>query len=213
MSFFYQFLEIADGDSKINSRSPQSLLSDSIRAYMTTLQATPTEDVIRLFFRSQVENLDRLLDLVFSSFRAATTGQGGDLSDWTIEVNTIFLVGSPSCTIMNKSDSQRALRESARLREDEQAIYEIDREHPAVELWTSQDSFLTAMEYLFTATESLIQDRTRDLGSVIDERPTEGGDDRLHHEQVKQERLKDQMTYIGASLCSNMEDRVRFAST
>lgn len=69
------------------------------------------------------------------------------------------------------------------------------------------------MEYLFSATEQLIQDRTRDLGSVIDERPIEGGDDRLHREQVKQERLKDQMTYIGASLCSNMEDRVRFAST
>jgi nuclear pore complex protein Nup133 len=69
------------------------------------------------------------------------------------------------------------------------------------------------MEYLFFATEQLIQDRTRDLGSVIDERPTEGGDDRLHREQVKQERLKDQMTYIGASLCINMEDRVRFAST
>jgi nuclear pore complex protein Nup133 len=64
------------------------------------------------------------------------------------------------------------------------------------------------MEYLFSATEQLIQDRTRDLGSVIDERPTEGGDDRLHREQVKQERLKDQMTYIGASLCINMEDRV-----
>jgi nuclear pore complex protein Nup133 len=69
------------------------------------------------------------------------------------------------------------------------------------------------MEYLFSATEQLIKDRTRDLGSVIDERPTEGGDDRLHREQVKQERLKDQMTYIGASLCINMEDRVRFAST
>ena len=69
------------------------------------------------------------------------------------------------------------------------------------------------MEYLFFATEQLIQDRTRDLGTVIDKRPAEGGHDRLHQEQVKQERLKDQMTYIGASLCINMEDRVRFAST
>jgi nuclear pore complex protein Nup133 len=111
------------------------------------------------------------------------------------------------------ADSQRALRESARLREDEQVLYDIDRERPAVELWTSQDSFLTAMEYLFFATERLIQARTRDLGSVIDERPTEGGDDHLHREQMKQERLKDQMTYLGASLCANMEDRVRYAST
>jgi nuclear pore complex protein Nup133 len=69
------------------------------------------------------------------------------------------------------------------------------------------------MEFLFSSTERLIQERTRDLGSVIDERPIEGRDDRLHREQIKQERLKDQMTYLGASLCSNMEDRVRFAST
>lgn len=69
------------------------------------------------------------------------------------------------------------------------------------------------MEYLFSATEQLVPDRTRDLGSVIDEKATEGGDDRLHREQVKQERLKDQMTNIGASICINMEDRVRFAST
>lgn len=92
-------------------------------------------------------------------------------------------------------------------------MYEIDRERPADELWTSQDSFLQAMEYLFSATERLIQERTRDLGSVIDERPVQGGDDRLLREQMKQERLKDQMTYLGASLCSNMEDRVRYAST
>lgn len=92
-------------------------------------------------------------------------------------------------------------------------MYEIDRERPADELWTSQESFLHAMEYLFSATERLIQERTRDLGSVIDERPVEGGDDRLLREQMKQERLKDQMTYLGASLCSNMEDRVRYAST
>lgn len=69
------------------------------------------------------------------------------------------------------------------------------------------------MEYLFTATERLIQDRTRDLGSVIDERPVADGDERLLREQTKQERLKDQMTYLGASLCSNMEDRVRYASS
>jgi hypothetical protein len=66
---------------------------------MSSLQATPTEDVIRLFFRSQVMNLDKLLDLVFSSFRAATSGQAGDISDWTIEVNTIFLV-SPTLSFI-----------------------------------------------------------------------------------------------------------------
>lgn len=68
------------------------------------------------------------------------------------------------------------------------------------------------MESLYTATEGLIGERTRRLGTVIDERPVSGANDRLYTEQVKQDRLKDQMTYFAASLCSNMEDRVRFAS-
>jgi hypothetical protein len=58
---------------------------------MSSVAPTASEDVIRLFFRSQVNNLDKLLDLVFSTFRAATNGQP-DISDWAIEVNTIFLV-------------------------------------------------------------------------------------------------------------------------
>jgi nuclear pore complex protein Nup133 len=104
------------------------------------------------------------------------------------------------------------LRESARLREDDEGIYQIERKQPAIELWTSQDSLLNNVEALFAATERLIQDRTRELGSVIDERPVEGTDESLYQEQVRQDRLKDQMMYLGASLCSNMEDRVRFAS-
>jgi len=62
---------------------------------MSAVNPLATEDVIRLFFRSQVANLDKLLELVFSTFRAATNGQS-DISDWTIEVNTIFLV---SCNV------------------------------------------------------------------------------------------------------------------
>lgn len=60
---------------------------------MSAVNPLATEDVIRLFFRSQVGNLDKLLDLVFSTYGAATNGQP-DISDWTIEVNTIFLVSS-----------------------------------------------------------------------------------------------------------------------
>lgn len=107
---------------------------------------------------------------------------------------------------------QRVLRESARLREDEHELYDVERARPAIELWTSQDSFLDNIEALYITTERLIQDRTRELGSVIDERPVEGTNERLYLEQVKQERLKDQMTYLSASLCSNMEDRVRSES-
>lgn len=57
---------------------------------MTSLHTTATEDVIRLFFRSRVQDLDKLLELVFASFKASVL-DAGDSSDLTIEVNTIFL--------------------------------------------------------------------------------------------------------------------------
>lgn len=78
---------------------------------MSTVHTMSSEDVIRLFFRtqvrclvclawprlessdrSQVQNLDRLLEVVFSTYQAATVDLGTERSDWTIEVNTIFLV-------------------------------------------------------------------------------------------------------------------------
>jgi hypothetical protein len=33
-----------------------------------------------------------MLDLVYASYRASVDDLSGDISDWTIEVNTIFLV-------------------------------------------------------------------------------------------------------------------------
>ena len=53
------------------------------------------EDVVRLFFRTQVLRLDRLLELVFQTFQAAiqAAGQGADLSEWILEANRIFIVG------------------------------------------------------------------------------------------------------------------------
>lgn len=93
----------------MNSRSSESLLSDSIRAYWTDL-GDESDDVIRLFFRtqvsglhpssmvqnnsdgSQVQGLDQLLDLVYATYQASKPLPPADSTDWTIEVNTIFLV-------------------------------------------------------------------------------------------------------------------------
>jgi nuclear pore complex protein Nup133 len=79
--------------SKLNSRSPQSLLADSIQTLMSQLGDTE-EDFVRAFFRRHVLDLDRLLDTVFATFKAATEGQapGSDVSAWVLEANRIFTV-------------------------------------------------------------------------------------------------------------------------
>lgn len=72
------------------------MLSDSIQLLMNRLGAGAGEDdVVRLFFKTQVLRLDRLLEIVFATFQAAvqSAGQGADLSEWILEANRIFIVG------------------------------------------------------------------------------------------------------------------------
>lgn len=107
--------------------------------------------------------------------------------------------------------SQLVERTAARYREEEVATYEIDREKPAVEVWTAQDSLIDALDFLFSTTERLIKERTRDLGSVIDEQAKEHehSEQNLKKEQHLQAQLKGQMASLAAALCANMEDKCR----
>jgi hypothetical protein len=82
--------------SQMHNRSPQSLLSDSILEYMNQVDRHEEDDLVRHFFRSQVQNLERILDIVFSTFRSSLSSadQRGDLSPWVLEVNRIFIVSA-----------------------------------------------------------------------------------------------------------------------
>ena len=91
-------------------------------------------------------------------------------------------------------------------------MYEIDRQHPTEEPWTAQDPLIDALDFLYATTEQLITDRTRALGSVIDEAPSESNAG-LRAEQSRQAVLKRQMTELAAALCINMEDKCRTVAT
>ena len=61
------------------------------------------------------------------------------------------------------------------------------------------------------ATELLIKERSREYGSVIDEAPSER-DALLRERQNEQGVLKNYLAGLAATLCTNMEDKVRAAS-
>lgn len=166
----------------------------------------------------QLQDLDRILEIVFGKLQAAlsTTGQAADSSDWLFEGNRIFLVSRPGCRndyAELTNAAQNVYRAASKFREEEQGIYEIDRLHPRSEFWTASSVLIDALDYLYTATHQLIQSRTRQLGSVVDRPPSETSDQALRHEQHKQGLLKGQMTLTAAALLTNMEDRIRVAST
>ncbi|ADV23780.1 Hypothetical protein CGB_H0250C [Cryptococcus gattii WM276] len=192
----------------------KSLLSTSIQVYFSSRHrslapsSSPSDeleqDLVRLFFRTEVSNLDKLLAVVFEEFREKQ-GEGvemGGRAGWVGEVNQIFIAVE---------------RAAAQYREEESDLYAIDREKPAIEMWTASDNLIDSLDHLYTLTEVLIKERTRELGSVIDEAPVTGGPtgrietgkEELRKEQVVQAMLKRQMGWLAAALCTNMEDKCR----
>lgn len=97
--------------------------------------------------------------------------------------------------------------------QDEIATYEIDLSHPTIESWTAQDPLVDALDFLYSATERVIADRTRTIGSVVDEAPSETSGRDMRIQQNIQARLKEQMADLAAALCTNMEDKLRTFKT
>ncbi|OWZ65412.1 hypothetical protein AYX14_06233 [Cryptococcus neoformans] len=204
---------LMDQSSGPAASQAKSLLSISIQVYFSSrhLSLAPSSsadererDLVRLFFRTEVSNLDKLLAVVFWEFRDKQEGEVdvGERAGWVGEVNQIFIAVE---------------RAAAQYREEESDLYAIDREKPAIEMWTASDNLIDSLDHLYTLTEALIKERTRELGSVIDETPVAGGPtgrietgkEELRKEQVVQAMLKRQMGWLAAALCTNMEDKCR----
>lgn len=103
-------------------------------------------------------------------------------------------------------------RAAAQYREDHRNTYEIDRLHPLVEQWTAKASLVDALESLYNDTKIAIEGRTRELGSIVDE-ASETSNPSMKKEKALQRHLKDQLAFLAAALCENMEDKLRTRST
>ncbi len=108
---------------------------------------------------------------------------------------------------------QIVFRAASLYAEEEVTTYEIDRSHPTIETWTAQDSLIDALDFLYTITDRLITDRTRTIGSLVDEQPSDTSIRDIQGQQTLQARLKQQMAYLAAALCINMEDKIRTFKT
>lgn len=97
-------------------------------------------------------------------------------------------------------------------RTDESAAYDFKEETPVIEAWTASVGSLDALEYLYQVTETVILERTRTIGSVIDDMSAETRDPQVVKQREEQKLLKDQLADIAANWCTNMEDRVRTQS-
>ena len=77
----------------------------------------------------------------------------------------------------------------------------------------AEDSLIDALESLYTITQRLVAERTRTIGSVVDETPSGSSNRDLYAQQSLQARLKQQVADLAAVLCTNMEDKIRTSKT
>ncbi|ORX35321.1 Non-repetitive/WGA-negative nucleoporin C-terminal-domain-containing protein [Kockovaella imperatae] len=182
----------------IHDRPSQSLLADTIAALMEELGVMGEGDLVRTFFRTQVAHLDRLLEIVLIKLRTALPSLSNreDMTAMVLEANRIIIL---------------VVRVASTFREDQGAAYEVDMDRPEISLWTAKDSLIDGLDFLYTTTEHLIKDRTRTLGSVIDESSSGDRDSENRPQRQRQALLKDQLTQLAAALCAQMEDRLRRA--
>lgn len=95
---------------------------------------------------------------------------------------------------------------------DEMDLYAIDPNRATVDLWTAADPLLNDMDALYDATYKVIQDRTRRIGTIVDEDSgTATGSMAL--KQKEQAELKAQMTTLAEGLCENVADKLHVAET
>ena len=149
--------------------------------------------------------------MVYSTLRTtlSSVSTRNDIADWVVEANRIFIVRRliPYSSVL-LTDLQTVLRAASVYQETVQN-YVVDKLYPEIELWTAQDSLIDALDFLYTATERTVKDRTRDLGSVVDGPSLDVDNPELRRQREVQNMLKTQLGHLAAALCANMEDKIR----
>lgn len=93
---------------------------------------------------------------------------------------------------------------------NEMDLYAIDPNRAAVDLWTASDSLLNDMDALYALTRKVIQDRTRRIGTIVDEE-SDNATGNVALQQKEQAEFKAQMTTLADGLCENVADKLRVA--
>lgn len=156
------------------------------------------EDPLRLFFRTRIRDLGKVLEIVGSHVLEALdrSTDVDERSKWLSEANRIYLV---------------VYKAALRHREEYSTKYGLagaESSHSTYsEPWTTTTLLLSTLQVLVEQTDDIIFRRTREYGSVLDEA---GGVSSETSEQATQRELKDMLGELAAALLATFEERIRY---
>jgi nuclear pore complex protein Nup133 len=172
-------------------------LAESIEQVMGDL-GEGAGDVARLFFRERLEYLNSVLEEVAARVRAAQ-GTSIDVRSFEVlEANRILLT---------------AYQAAHRCRKDTAELYRFTPSQAAFEAWTCTAGNIDVLEALFHATEDLLRERTRELGTSVDAGSLQlvvADTSAQGLAQRAQQELKSQLADLAAHALSAFEDRLAY---
>ncbi|PWN48686.1 hypothetical protein IE53DRAFT_389101 [Violaceomyces palustris] len=178
--------------------SSSSPLSQSIEKVMSEMGEGFGEDVVRLFFRHKVSHLVDVVEHLLKRVRSTSTASLEVRSSELIETNRIALA---------------IYHASSRYRREFGQLYGISDAPACFEPWSAKPVCLDFLETLFHLSNSLISDRTRELGSSVDSQRSEylsDPADELARQQRLQSELKSQLCALADFTLVAYEDRIAY---
>jgi nuclear pore complex protein Nup133 len=164
-------------------------------------EAVQSEDVLRDFFRDYLKHLNQVLERVQAIASASSSEGIAKHSAVVTETNRILLT---------------VFQAAHRYRSESAELYQLDVDKIGYEAWTCTAGNVHSLQTATTLTSSLIRERTRHLGALIDKEPRgnadEGQDAKKEHERYTQLMLKGQLCELTGQLINIYEERLSYLS-
>ena len=164
------------------------------------------EDVVRVFFKNKVKDVGLLIETM-NNIVVEMIESGINIDKKTkviIESNRYILAATLSAFELRKSKSD---------------FYGLDNSTKSFESWLAKSSTIQLFEPLYERTRKLLRDRSRELGSSIDDNPEEYmRDDNINNKntqqlikrQSEQEEIRNQLCQIAEITIEAYNDRIEY---
>ncbi|ORY72608.1 methyltransferase type 11 [Leucosporidium creatinivorum] len=187
----------------LNSRlgTNESLLADSISAFMSNAGDGLNEDPLRTFFRTKVASLGAVVEQVSRSAKAfiSDSTQSSDSRSIVLQEANHVLITVYTAV--------------ARHRRDTATHYGLDPSVLPTEPWSSRPIILDGLQWHFESTDALLRERVRDFGTSLEEEQAKFGALDLSNQQTMQGELKKQMASLAEFVFSAFEERILYLHT
>ncbi|GAA5863802.1 hypothetical protein JCM1840_005771 [Sporobolomyces johnsonii] len=179
----------------------KNLLSEAILTFMDEVGEGFGEDPLRLFFRSKLASLGKVIEEVSKQAKAVVSSTAA-----ATDVKSPVLYEANQVAVL-------VLTAVARHRKDTARLYGLDSSIIPSEPWSSRPALLDGLQWHFDATDALLRERVRDFGANVDEEQAKYGPVDVTNQQAMQAELKKQMAAVAEFVFSAFEERLLYLQT